>query len=156
MGEKNEVLSQNRTTCMCAKKAERIRLFNEKQKKGGRYRPPLWAASRNRTGDLFITSETLYRLSYCGVFWKSVAKIVFLILFHKNIRNFFWSEYKNKRSTMLRAAYYSALIMLINRLLYYTQLESGYSRYRYGHMSILPSRVLYWSRKNRNLMFLKR
>lgn len=41
MGEKNEVLSQNRTTCMCAKKAERIRLFNEKQKKGGRYRPPL-------------------------------------------------------------------------------------------------------------------
>ena len=40
---------------------------NYKRKKENNDCPPS-AASRNRTGDLFITSETLYRLSYCGVF----------------------------------------------------------------------------------------
>ncbi len=41
MGEKKRGFVAKPDNLYVRKKAERIRLFNEKQKKGGRYRPPL-------------------------------------------------------------------------------------------------------------------
>ena len=46
------------------------------------------AESRTRTGDLFITNELLYQLSYFG-FFKSAAKIVLLFECEKIWRSFF-------------------------------------------------------------------
>lgn len=60
-----------------------------------------WAESRTRTGDLFITNELLYQLSYFGdtlFFLKCDAKVVNNILLAKYFAYFFskpwflWSE----------------------------------------------------------------